>query len=156
MAEDPVLKGFLSKHPGLCLDTSIFIHFVEKDARYHGLCAPIFEAIEKGHVRAATSTLSLLEILVQPYREKLDDLVLKFYALLTTYPNIRWIELSKEIADSAARIRAEYRLKTPDAIQVATALSSGATGFVCNDPVFKRVREFECLLLEDCLQRRGR
>jgi len=116
----------------------------------------IVEAIEKGHVRAATSTLSLLEILVQPYREKLDDLVLKFYALLTTFPNIRWIELSKEIADSAARIRAEYRLKTPDAIQVATALSSGATGFVCNDPVFKRVREFECLLLEDCLQRRGR
>ena len=151
MAEDPMLKGFLSKHPCLCLDTSIFIYFVEEDARYHRICARIFEAVEKGQVRAATSTLSLLEILVQPYREKLDGLVLKFYALLTTYPNMRWIELSKEIADSAARIRAEYRLKTPDAIQVATAVSSGATGFICNDPVFKRVRECECLLLDDCL-----
>jgi hypothetical protein len=45
---------------------------------------------------------------------------------------------------------------TPVAIQVATAVSSGAAGFIRNDPVFKRVPEVECLLLEDCLQRRGR
>jgi predicted nucleic acid-binding protein len=95
--------------------------------------------------------LTLLEILVQPYRKKLDALVLKFFALLSTYPNLEWIDLDVDIADTAARLRADHRLKTPDAIQAATAICSGATGFLCNDAVFKRVKGFDCLLLDDCL-----
>ena len=102
-------------------------------------------------MRANTSTLSLLEILVRPYRKKLDDLALRFFSLFTTYPNLHWIDLTLDIADTAARLRVEHRLKTPDAIQVGTAVCSGATGFLCNDPAFKRVKEIDCLLLDDCL-----
>jgi predicted nucleic acid-binding protein len=43
------------------------------------------------------------------------------------------------IADAGAYSRAEYNLRTPDAIQAATALSHGATGFVSNDAGFRRV-----------------
>jgi len=146
-----LLYKFLEEHPLLSLDTSVFIYFVERHPRYHGLCGPVFEAIENGSIEATTSTLTLLEILVQPYRKKLDDLVLKFFALLTTYPNLRWIDLNVDIADTAARLRADHRLKTPDAIQAATAISSGATGFLCNDAAFKRVKEFDCLLLDECI-----
>lgn len=144
------LKKFLGQHPHLALDTSIFIYFIEKNPRYHGLCETIFEAIETGNIKASTSTLSLLEILVQPYREKLDDLVLKFYALLTTYPNLDWVDFNLKIADIGARLRADYRLRTPDAIQLASAISSGATGLICNDAAFKKVKEIECLILDDC------
>jgi predicted nucleic acid-binding protein len=146
-----LLKKFLKGHSQLSLDTSVFIYFVERHPRYHGLCDPVFEAIENGNIRATTSALSLLEILVQPYRKKLDDLVLKFFALLTTYPNLHWVDLNVDIADTAARLRAEHRLKTPDAIQAATAICSGATGFLCNDATFKRVKGIDTLLLEDCL-----
>jgi predicted nucleic acid-binding protein len=146
-----LLREFLKEHPLLSLDTSVFIYFVERHPSYHNLCNPVFEAIENGSVKATTSTLTLLEILVQPYRKKLDDLVLKFFALLTTYPNLKWVDLDVDIADTAARLRADHRLKTPDAIQAATAICSGATGFLCNDTVFKKVKEFDCLFLDDCL-----
>ena len=146
-----LLHEFLEEHPLLALDTSVFIYFVERHPRYHDVCSPVFEGLESGSIRAATSTSTLLEILVQPYRKKLDDLVLKSFALLSTYPNLKWIDLDVDIADTAARLRADHRLKTPDAIQAATAICSGSTGFLCNDAVFKRVKGFDTLLLDDCL-----
>lgn len=151
MVAAPMLSVFLEEHPLISLDTSVLIYFVERHPRYQALCDPVFEAIENGSVKATTSTLTLLEILAQPYRKKLADLVLKFFPLLTTYPNLKWIDLDVAIADTAARLRADHRLKTPDAIQAATAICSGATGFLCNDAVSKRVTEIDCLLLDDCL-----
>ncbi len=153
MVESSSLKRFLKKHTHLFIDTSIFIYFVEQHPVYQPLCDPLFESIEKGTVKASTSTLTLMETLVQPYRRKLDDLVLKFYSLLTTYPNIIWIDLTIDVADTAARLRAEYRLKTPDAIQLASAISSGANGFICNDAAFKKTKEIDCLMLDDCLRK---
>ncbi|HUU03728.1 MAG TPA: PIN domain-containing protein [Myxococcota bacterium] len=146
------MKNFLKKHSRISIDTSIFIYFVERHPRYHSLCEPIFKAIESGKIEAFTSTVSLLEILVQPYRRKLDDLALKFYSLFVTYPNLNWVNLTIGIADKAARLRAEYSLKTPDAVQLASAFSSDATGFICNDLSFKKVREMNCLILEDHVQ----
>ncbi|MBI3607173.1 MAG: PIN domain-containing protein [Nitrospirae bacterium] len=70
------------------------------------------------------STLSLLEVLVQPYRRGKEELVNQFYGLLTTYPGLTWVTLSTEIADIAARLRAHHRLKTPDAIVLATAIEA--------------------------------
>ncbi len=150
------MRRFLKKHPRISLDTSILIYFVEKHPRYHALCETIFMAVEVGRIKASTSTISLLEILVQPYRRKLDDLVMKFYSLLSTYPNLSWVDLTLNVADRAAGIRAEYNLKTPDAVQLASALSSGATGFVCNDLAFKKVEEIECLVLEDLISEQAR
>ena len=70
----------------------------------------------------------MTELLVQPYRLSDHRQVDQFYALLSTYPNLDWIEPSLAIADLAARCRAEYRLRTPDALQAATAIESKATG----------------------------
>lgn len=100
-------------------------------------------------MEASTSTLTLLEILVQPYKVKKEDIVLKFYSLFTSYPNIKWIDLNLGIADLAARFRAEYQLKTPDAIQIASAISCGATAFICNDKGFQKIKGIECLLVDD-------
>ena len=140
---------FFKKHRKVSLDTSIFIYFVERHPRYYDLCDEIFRDIEEGRIEAATSTLTLIEILVQPYRLKKEELVLKFYSLFTTYPNLKWIQLTLGISDLAAQLRAEHNLKTPDAIQIASALSSGATGFVCNDKAFRKVKDIDCLILGD-------
>ena len=56
-----------------------------------------------------------------------------------------------EVADHAAMLRARYRLSTPDAIQVATALEMQATAFLGNDTYLKRITEIECLILDDIL-----
>ena len=93
----------------------------------------------------------MTELLVQPYRDSRQELVDEFYALLATYPNLDWIAPNLEIADIAARIRATHRLRTPDALQAATAIHARATGLVTNDPVFSRVETFETMVLDQLL-----
>ena len=51
----------------------------------------------------------------------------------------------------AARIRAMHGLRTPDALQAATAVRSHVTGFVTNHPVFERIDLFETLVLDRVL-----
>ena len=142
---------FLKKHYRIALDTSVFIYFIESHPDYFPLCNRLFEAVEHSHNKASTSTLSLLEVLVQPYRMNKEELAIKFYALMSTYPHLTWLDMSLNIADLAARLRAKYRLRTPDSIQAASAISSGATGFICNDRAFKKIKEIDVLVLEECL-----
>jgi predicted nucleic acid-binding protein len=62
------------------------------------------------------------------------------------------IELSFVIADTAARLRAEYKLKTPDAIILATALNTNSKYFLTNDQHFISIGEKEniaVLLLDE-------
>jgi len=93
----------------------------------------------------------MLELLVRPYRMADLDQVDLFYSLLSTYPNLEWAVTDLNIADRAAELRARKKLRTPDAIQIATAIASGATGYVTNDKVFKRVNDIDVLLLDDLL-----
>jgi predicted nucleic acid-binding protein len=107
-------REFLIKHRIIGIDTSIFIYFIEQHPSYFQYCNRVFKLIEENRLQAVTPTLTLLEILVQPYRLKDENLVLSFYSLFTTYPHLRWVELTLDISDLAARLRAEHGLKTPD------------------------------------------
>ncbi len=61
-------------------------------------------------------------MLVQPYCLGNHPLTQKFYAFLSTYPNLNWVPVSLEVADRAAEFGARYNLSTPDPIQLATAI----------------------------------
>jgi predicted nucleic acid-binding protein len=145
------LSAFLRRHRRIGLDTSIFIYELEANDRYVALADRVFAWIEQPGHTAVTSTITMTELLVQPYRESDEARVDQFYGLLTTYPHLDWIAPDLEIADMAARLRALHRLKTPDALQAATAARSQATGFVTNDAVFERVEAFETLLFDQLL-----
>lgn len=112
--------------------------------------APLyFYQIESGGNPAVTSTITLLEILVQPYRDQKDDLAQKFFALVGTYSKLHWIPVNMEIADHGAQLCARYRLSTPDGIQLATAISYKANRFYGNDRGIRTVKEIECVILDD-------
>ncbi|HMC62195.1 MAG TPA: type II toxin-antitoxin system VapC family toxin [Candidatus Solibacter sp.] len=145
------LRAFLRRHRLLALDTSIFIYQLEANPRYAALTDPIFEWLELPHHRAVTSTITMTELLVQPYRDGNEQRVNDFYGLLSTYPNLDWIAPNLEAADIAARIRGEHGLRTPDALQAATAVQAQVTGLVTNDPVFERVAGFETMVLDRLL-----
>jgi len=53
------------------------------------------------------------------------------------------------IADRAASLRARYRLRTPDAIQIATALQTRVDAFLTNDRDLRRVEEVPVLLIDE-------
>ena len=141
-------RSFLRRHRRIALDTGIFICQLEASPRYVALSDAVFSWIERPGVGAVTSTITMTELLVQPYRDGDQNRADEFYALLSTYPHLEWIAPNLEIADEAARLRALHRIKTPDALQAATALQSGATAMVTNDPVFARLDALETAVLD--------
>jgi predicted nucleic acid-binding protein len=52
-------------------------------------------------------------------------------------------------AEQAARLRAVYGLRLPDALQIAFAVESGCQAIVCNDHSMRRVTELPVLVLDD-------
>src|SRR2546425_866017 len=98
-------------------------------------------------IRAHAGKILILEK-PKSYRESDEENAAKYYALLSTYPNLEWVSPTLEIADLAAEIRALHRLRTPDALQAATAVHSNVTTFLTNDPVFRRIKNFEALILD--------
>lgn len=143
------LDAFLRRHRRVALDTPVFIYQLENNPRYVGLTDRVFSWLESAGGRAVTSTITMTELLVQPYRDGDQRRVDEFYGLLSTYPNLEWIAPNLEIADAGARIRATHRLRTPDALQAATALQALASGLITNDPVFRRVKSLEVMILDD-------
>lgn len=153
------LSAFLHRHRLIALDTSIFIYQLETNDRYLPLTDRIFAGLETEcafnsctrDVKAVTSTITMTELLVQPYRADDGHRVNAYYGLLSTFPNLEWIAPGLEIADMAARIRAIHRLRTPDALLAATAAHARATGLITNDDVFERVEAFDTLVLDRLL-----
>ncbi|MEW6368741.1 MAG: PIN domain-containing protein [Acidobacteriota bacterium] len=141
------LDAFLQKHKRIGIDSNVLIYFVEGHSRFGSLATRVFDRVEAGRNSAVCATVSLLEILVQPYRRDDTPLVNKFYGLLTTYPHLSFMDLTATTADLAARLRARYGLKTPDAIVIASAIQAGATGLVANDLRIKAMPEIDLLLL---------
>lgn len=145
------LRAFLRRHRRIALDTSIFIYHLEPNPKYLAYTDPIFSWLEQSRSSAITSTITMTELLVLPYRQGDQTRANDFYGLLSTYPNLDWIAPNLEIADLAARIRALHRLRTPDALQAATAAHSLATGLITNDVAFERVEGFQTLVLDKLL-----
>ena len=145
------LRAFLRRHRRMALDTSVFIYQLESNPKYVSCTDLIFLWLETAGSAAVTSTITMTELLVLPYRKRDEQRANDFYALLSTYPNLGWIAPNLEIAKVAARIRAQHRLHTPDALLAATAVYSQATGLITNDQIFERVRDIETLVLDELL-----
>ena len=150
MALEP-LHSLLRRQRRLALDSSIFIYQVDANPRYLHLTTPVFVWLEEAEHIAATSTITWAELLVPAYRDSDQQRIDQYIALFSNYPRLEWIAPDLVIADHAARLRARYDLRTPDALQAATAIHSGATLFITNDRVFRRIRDFESLILDDLL-----
>jgi predicted nucleic acid-binding protein len=141
----------LRSRNAVALDTSVLIYQLEKHPRYFQLSDAIFVWLEHAGNSAVTSTLSLTELLVPAHRDGDARRLQDYRGLFATYPGLIWLPPDLVIADRAAQLRAEYRLKTPDAIHAATAIQSRVSAFLTNDPIFQRVKELQVLVLEELL-----
>ena len=135
----------------ICLDTAPIIYFIEQHSRYWNLVRPIFIEIDSGNIEAITSTITLLEVLVHPFRTGKEDLVEKYREILLASEGLTTIEIFHEISEMAAKIRAKYSIKTPDAIQVAVGVRHRASKFITNDPNLRKLSEIKVCVLDDYL-----
>jgi predicted nucleic acid-binding protein len=70
-------------------------------------------------------------------------------ASITNYENISIFSLDMGIADHVVEMRAHYHFKTPDAIQLGTAIACGADYIITNDKNWRRVEEIPVLMVGD-------
>ena len=133
------LRAILRRHRRIALDTSIFIYQLQANPRYVDLTHHVFSWLERPPASAVTSTISMTELLVQPYRDSDEGCIDAFLSLIPAFPNLDWIAPDLEIAILAAQLRALHRLRTPDALQAATAVRAQATALITNDPDFDRL-----------------
>ena len=133
----------------LGLDTSPIIYFVEANPQYDALVMEIFQRVSNGAPLGATSVITLSEVLVQPIIRQQMLLQREYRDLLLRSRNFSTLAVSATIAELGAELRAQYRLRTPDALQIATALEAGCEAFLTNDAGLRRVTELRVLILDD-------
>ena len=135
------------------LDTAPIIYFIEENSTYFKLIQPFFKSLAKGRFSVVTSTITLLEVLVQPFRHSNLALAQKYKEILLTSDHITVSPLLNEISEESAKLRGKYNINTPDAIQIATAIHAGAINFLTNDIHLKNINEIEVIILDDLISK---
>lgn len=144
--------GSLRLPPGgvVYVDSNCVIYAVERIQPYCDALQPVWHSAASGEIRAATSEISLLEVLVKPLR--LGDARLEAdFRRFCGSREFQFLPVSTHVIDRAARVRAESGLKTPDAIHAATAVGLGAQLLITNDPGFRRVEGLPVAVLSEVL-----
>jgi predicted nucleic acid-binding protein len=91
------------------------------------------QALDGNELAACTSELSLAECLVKPYAERNDQAIAAYLEMLSGRAPVAVVPITGAILLRAARLRAETRLKLPDAIHLATAIETGCATFLSDD-----------------------
>lgn len=133
----------------LGFDTAPVIYFIEANPKYDALVTEIFQRITNGVMHGLTSVITLSEVLVQPILQQQVLLQQEYRDLLLRGMNFETFPVSTGIAERAAELRAQYRLRTPDALQLATAIEAGGQAFLTNDAGLRRVTALPVLVLDD-------
>jgi len=126
------------------LDTNLFIYLIEENPLYLEKINQLIKFLDREHYSIITSTLTLGEILTKPYKDKRDDLILSYQNF---FADMYLIELNNEIASLFAQIRATYAIKTPDAIQLASAVYANSNLFVTNDDKLSCFKHSNCKVM---------
>ena len=131
----------------VALDTSVFIYVFEKHPVFVERAKKILIYIEHGKQNGIFSVIGMIELQTGPKSLDRHDVAARYRELVTTFPNLSVINLNEAIIERTSDLRARYKIATPDAIHLATAIEFGASRFITNDKTLKKVKEIEVVLL---------
>ncbi|MDZ4722173.1 MAG: type II toxin-antitoxin system VapC family toxin [Roseiflexaceae bacterium] len=133
----------------LYLETAPLIYYVEEHPTYLATMDALIAAVDQASIVLVSSVITLTEVLTQPIRLGNTQLVQSYRSILSNSNGFRLLAVTAETADVAANLRARYALRTPDALHVATAITTGCDALVTNDAALRRVAELRVFLLDD-------
>ncbi|MDQ6951763.1 MAG: type II toxin-antitoxin system VapC family toxin [Mariprofundales bacterium] len=120
------------------LDSCVVIQLIEADDR---LRRSVRESISPYLAHGiAISELTRLECRVHPMAHQ-QSVILKQYDIFFSQPEIRSIPFSVDVWELATRLRAQYALKTPDALHLAAASHGRCKTFCTCDRQLARAAE---------------
>ncbi|MEW6208165.1 MAG: type II toxin-antitoxin system VapC family toxin [Acidobacteriota bacterium] len=143
------LTDALSGVTKLGLDTAPFIYFIESNPAYLALMREVMRLIDSQTLAACCSVITLTEVLTRPLQTGDVALAEQYRDILLNTCSLTVLPIDSTIAERAAKLRADYRLRTPDALQIAAALEYGCEAFLCNDNNMRRVADLRILLLDE-------
>lgn len=127
----------------LLVDSAPIIYTLEGNPRHAARFASMFERHARGELLLAVSTITIAEVLTGPLKAGEEALARRYRSVLDAW---QVVDFTSDIAESAARLRGQYGLKLPDAIQLASALAIDADALVTHDRDFAKVRGLRVLV----------
>jgi predicted nucleic acid-binding protein len=131
------------------LDTAPFIYFFEEHPDYFPAMEMLFNRLYETDAQAITSIITYIELTTHPARQGKSQLVRKYRDYLTNSENISLFPLDLNIADQVVELRAQHHFKTPDAIQLGTAVACGADYIITNDQDWQKFKEIRIVMIGD-------
>ncbi|SPF46275.1 PilT protein domain protein [Candidatus Desulfosporosinus infrequens] len=146
------LEDDIKRFSRIAIDTNAFIYLMERHPKYFTIVRELFNAVEIGKVYAVSSVLLITEILTKPLKDSNKGLADRYLAFISTFPNLGLREIDQNIALQAAKLRARYGFKTPDALFLATAMEEKAEAFITNDVRLQGIENIEIVLLNNFVE----
>lgn len=115
----------------------MIISAAEKSDSFGPTQTLFFACVDKREIEVVTSEITMAECLVKPFAEKDIFAIEAYMAFVGEQASLPVVPISRPILLSAAQLRAETRLKLPDAIHLATAKWAECSAFVTNDRSIK-------------------
>lgn len=137
----------LSQVNKIGLDVNIILYYLHQDKSFGKQSLRLLTTTK--NKTKVISTLVYTEAFVYVFAEDNQILMKEQLKALESIPRLQIIAPSRQICLTASQLRAAYRLKTPDAIHIATAIDSGCDVFITNDDHLKKVAEIKILTLRD-------
>lgn len=134
------------------VDTNILIYLFEGFPEYRHLIQEIADCIDNGDITLFTGEITIAELLVMPFKKN-DSKLIHFYTeALNNKDFITLIPTTQKVHLKTAFLRATFpKMKTPDSMQVASAVEGRADVFITNDVRIKVPDEIQKLVLRDYL-----
>jgi predicted nucleic acid-binding protein len=119
---------------------------------YANLARLLLDGVRSGRIEAQTSSLSLYQLLAEPYRTGSEEAAGRVARYVSAFPGLDMVPVGASVARQAAQVQARLGGRPERSIQVATALAGAADLFVTRGSGLRRVAGMEVLDLDDYLQ----
>jgi predicted nucleic acid-binding protein len=114
------------------LDTNFFIYLIEGAGPNAARVKYLLQSFSARRDEILTSVMTLGEVLVMPIRNR-DLALAQQYRRIFKGPGISVLPFQEDAAERFAFLRADSKIRPPDAIQLAVAGSAGCDLFLTND-----------------------
>jgi predicted nucleic acid-binding protein len=132
--------GDLPAGATVVVDTNPIVYVLE-DSPKGELFAPLFAEVDAGRINALVTPITLAEVVTGALKAGHEALGERYRQVLTRSGGWALREIDADVAMLAARVRLRYRLKLPDAFQLAVAVHEGCHALVTHDRDFSRVTD---------------
>ncbi len=130
-------------------DANILVYILEGYDRYRKQIGALREAIREAAFQPFTGEIAIMEVLVAPFKKKRMDAVVAYRRFIEESGAFGLIAATPDIYVKAAYFRAEFNLRPPDAIHVASAEAAGCRYFLTNDHRLRTPKAIAVLQLRD-------